>query len=635
MLRQFRAWLGGESDTRRTEFFTHGLIVLDSNALLSLYEYTPKAREEVLAALRRVKPRLWLPHQVGLEFVRGRHRVLDSRAKALKAAPGAVNQKIGEARQAVLAARRQVQDLLMRYGRDQAAADALGTSISDKAIDNLLAAWREELLTHIQDLKTHDLKPSTLGVDDLVLQSVAELFGERIAPHPGSEAIRRRVEEAASYRYPNRIPPGFSDRDKDTPLRSAGDYLLWEEVIEHAGIGAHTRVLFVSADTKDDWYEPAEPGRGPRPWPLLAEELHMRSGAELRVETPQQFFAGVEHFLGANLDEATFQEINRVVEVPTQLRLLQEAIEYGHQDLRRFLEASARPLGDVYRTGTSWTQILRRAGLAEGPVSEDETALLRRVPSFLHVDDPSRLTAYRTLLGDDLPPYAQLEPDVQAYARMLLFNLWPLAKFDTYQEGLDTLQALRAVRHELRDVLALGRPSRVAGPQLRLPEAGALPLHIHASYTREEILTGLGESELRGRLPGHFREGAKWCRNLNADALFITVDKEPINASLFADEGPSAGGQHGDFALSTSLFCWDSPTRTTAGSPTGIRYRSPASHVLLFVRRHRRSITGAAEPWVLLGPADYVEHQGDRPMSVLWKLHQELPEDVWAYAARE
>lgn len=635
MLRQYRAWLEPDSDSHREEFFARGLIVLDTNVLLSLYEYTPAARDEVLRTLQRVKSRLWLPYQVGLEFVRGRHRVLDSRARTLKAAPNTVNQKLGEAQQAIVAARRLIQDLLMRYGRNDTSAYALDKAISDEAIKKLLTPWRDQLLNHVRELKEHDLKPAMLGHGDVVLQRVAELFGERIAPQPLPEMIRRRVEEAASYRYPNRIPPGFSDTDKDTPLRSAGDYLMWEELIEHAATqDSVSRVLFVSADVKEDWYEPAEPGRGPRPWPMLAEELHLRSGADLRVETPQRFFEGIEKFLGAEIGDSTFQEINSVAEAPTTTQLVADVAAHGRSDLADYLQASGRMLGDVYRTGSSWNLLLRRAGLLEGAMSEEERQLARRIASILHADDPDRVAAYQQLLDDDVPPYDQLDSRTQAYARMLLFNLWPWPEFTTWQAGIELLRSHQAVRQELRVVLSLTQSRRPLGPQLRLGEHELLPLHIHAAYNRAEILAALGLCDLGGMLPGQFAQGAAWCKHLNTDALLVTTSRDYTEANLPFLGDRLDGTQGGDGALSKSLFRWDSQSATAEDSPTGLRYQSSHSHVLLFVRRQMRSAYGGAEPWVLIGPADYVEHEGSKPMRVLWRLNHPLPADVWAYAAK-
>lgn len=319
LIRQYRAWLrdgGAAGDSPREAFFQQGLVVLDTNVLLNLYQYTPSARDDVLGALEKVKPRLWLPYQVGLEFVQGRHRVVAKRADDLKKGPQFVNQKLQQAQKSVLEAAKHVQDLLVRYAQDTEAKEALQTEITGEAVNGLLKPWCDTLLSHIETLKRqHDVLPGAPGSSDPVLPPVAELYGSRVAEPPGPGAIRERVTEAHTYRFPNQIPPGFSDGGKETALQSAGDYLLWEEVIERARqLDSPRLVLLVSADTKEDWYQPAEGGRSARPWPSLADEMRSRADADLRFETPQQFFQGIREFLDATIADATYEEIERTVE---------------------------------------------------------------------------------------------------------------------------------------------------------------------------------------------------------------------------------------------------------------------------------------------------------------------------------
>jgi len=76
--------------------------------------------------------------------------------------------------------------------------------------------------------------------------------------------------------------------------------------------------------------------------------------------------------------------------------------------------------------------------------------------------------------------------------------------------------------------------------------------------------------------------------------------------------------------LSPSLFHWQSQSTTSSTSPTGQRYihhRERGSHILLFVRQAKTNALGTS-PYVFLGPADYVSHEGGRPMAITWRLRQ-------------
>ncbi|MFG3721102.1 PIN-like domain-containing protein [Streptomyces massasporeus] len=352
LIRQYRDWLQGsppEDSPERPEFFTHGIVVLDTNVLLSLYEYTPAAREQVINALKSVQKRLWLPHQVGLEFVRGRHRVIAERVKALKDAPGLLNRKLGDANKAVVGARQFVQELLVKYAWDTEASESLAAKISSQAVDALLSDWKKELIGLVQGLKEHDLAPASVEANDSVLPQVAELFGSNIAEPPHPAEVRRRVDEASSYRFPNEIPPGFSDTGKGTPISAAGDFLLWEEVVEFiASSPERKRLLFVSRDTKEDWYEPEELGRGRRPWPSLASELRIRAGAELRIETPGQFYRGVNRFLDAEIADETYEEIDRADEALDEISISE--LEAAHTEPPADLALAAYRAAGLHNT---------------------------------------------------------------------------------------------------------------------------------------------------------------------------------------------------------------------------------------------------------------------------------------------
>ncbi|MFE3857994.1 PIN-like domain-containing protein [Streptomyces griseorubiginosus] len=320
LLQRFAAWLKPQPsavDAERRAFFQNGLIVLDTNVLLSLYEYTETSRAEVLSALDQTAGRLWMPYQVGLEFIRGRRSTLESRKRALADAGSDVNKKLMAARKAIVEAKNLVCAQLDKYARASEEIASLDALVKDAEVDKHLSIYRDEFKRHLDMLKAdHVLAPNAADTEDPILPRVAALYGEGVGHQPDDEVLRQRLEEATAFRFPNKIPPGFADSDKDTPLKSAGDFLLWEELVEHVSklSGSTRRVLFVSNDTKEDWYESESGTRSSRPWPSLVDELKRRAGAELRIETQLNFYGGIREFLNFELAEDTYAEIIRVSE---------------------------------------------------------------------------------------------------------------------------------------------------------------------------------------------------------------------------------------------------------------------------------------------------------------------------------
>ena len=144
------------------------------------------------------------------------------------------------------------------------------------------------------------------------------------------------------------------------------------------------------------------------------------------------------------------------------------------------------------------------------------------------------------------------------------------------------------------------------------------PLTIHAHYTRDEILVGLGHWTL-ARRPDQ-REGVLHLAASKVDAFFVTLQK--------TEDDYSPTTMYEDYLISHDLFHWQSQSNTSAESPTGQRYIRHREHgymPLLFVRETRTSRPDLASPYVFLGPCEYVSHSGSRPISIVWKLRHVVP----------
>ncbi|UMG93566.1 DUF3427 domain-containing protein [Nocardioides sp. TF02-7] len=297
----------------------------------------------------------------------------------------------------------------------------------------------------------------------------------------------------------------------------------------------------------------------------------------------------------------------------------------GDIDLATFLDESGIELADILRRGShSWTRARRDARLPTPPGSALEEKLLRRVRAFAHIDDRLRLQAYSRVLDDNAPHYSEMSPLEQRMAQMLFFSLWPDGGgHATIDEGLAALRHERATREELRSVIDI---SFDAARHQALELTGSLldvPLRVHARYQREEVLAALGYASLQRR-PNSFREGVLYVPERNVDAFFVNLKK--------SEEEFSPTTMYRDYPISPTLFHWESQSGTSVASPTGHRYLNGTSTVLLFVRETKKDDFGTA-PYLFLGPATYVSHQGERPIAITWKLEHAMPIDFYNAAA--
>jgi len=287
-----------------------------------------------------------------------------------------------------------------------------------------------------------------------------------------------------------------------------------------------------------------------------------------------------------------------------------------------FLASSGLELSDILRRGShSWTKLRRDAALPTLPGSELEQKLLKRVRAFAHVDDPLRASVYRQLMHRDAPDYDNLSQVEQRLARMLFYSLWSDGGgFENFQQGFAAVTKEAATRAEISNVVELSFEAARHVPMALPDNLAGVPLLVHARYQREEILAALDFP----RNPNSFREGVLYLPDLNVDAFFITLKKSE------ADYSPTT--MYADYPISRELFHWESQSTTSAASPTGQRYINGTSTVLLFARQEQKDEFGTS-PYLFLGPATYVSHDGDRPIALTWRLSTPMPTDFFNHAS--
>ena len=142
------------------------------------------------------------------------------------------------------------------------------------------------------------------------------------------------------------------------------------------------------------------------------------------------------------------------------------------------------------------------------------------------------------------------------------------------------------------------------------------PLDLHCTYTRDQLLVAMDFVK-----PKSVMEGVKWLPEKQLDVFFVTLNK--------ADKDYSPTTMYNDYSINESLFHWQSQSTTADTSPTGQRYihhKERGSKVLLFVREFKADrLTGGAEAYTFLGTANYVKHQGSKPMNITWRLDRPIP----------
>lgn len=303
--------------------------------------------------------------------------------------------------------------------------------------------------------------------------------------------------------------------------------------------------------------------------------------------------------------------------------LVSELRSIGNVDVREYLDESGAALPDLLKSGRSWTRLRREAGFEARPVGPREQELLKRGRSLIHVDDRPRASLYQSILNAAAGATGGT-PSERRLAEMLFFSLWPGGGgFTSIEDGLRSLGSDAVAASELSTIVNIAFDTARHTTLELSGDLAEVPLRVHGRYRREEVLAALGDASL-AKPPINFREGVLWVPDLNTDAFFIQLKK--------SETAFSPTTMYRDYPISPTLFHWESQSRTTVASPTGQRYLNGTSTVLLFVRETSVDEYGTGAPYLFLGPATYVKHEGERPIAITWKLESPMPIDFFTAA---
>ncbi len=320
--------------------------------------------------------------------------------------------------------------------------------------------------------------------------------------------------------------------------------------------------------------------------------------------------------------------------VRASIRLFRPKMIVAIRELGRFLgrvpslaetlEYLDTALDELLKRGL-WSQLLADAGLCSQPSDPDQERLAKGLRRISQVNCPIQIGIWRELLAN---PDFDLNSVDERLLNMLHVTLWDAQSLGwTHEEAAQRLRENPAALSDLLAILAFRLAHTPTLSLAQLPSVAG-PLTIHAQYSRDEILMGLGHWTLFKR-PDQ-REGVLHLANSRVDVFFVTLQK--------TEEEYSPTTMYEDYLISHDLFHWQSQSNTSAESKTGQRYihhQSLGYTPLLFVRETRKLPSDLTAPYTFLGPCSYVSHTGSRPMSIVWKLRYPVPARLFREMARQ
>lgn len=283
-------------------------------------------------------------------------------------------------------------------------------------------------------------------------------------------------------------------------------------------------------------------------------------------------------------------------------------LDYYHMDVRH-----------LYRYD-SFSRLSVRADVREDFFEPLEETMRRAFPRLATIDSRRWISFLLNVLPDlKKTDVSLLNPLEQRMMQMFYVTVWSEAAADwrdpLVRERLFMLTESTVLLEELIELLKY-QYDHIDFMDVPVDLGFECPLDLYCSYSRDQILVAMDFMK-----PSTVREGVKWLPEKGTDLFFVTLNK--------SDRDYSPTTMYNDYSINNELFHWQSQSTTASSSPTGQRYihhREKGSKVLLFVREFKKDgVSNLAAVYTYLGTANYVRHEGSRPMNITWKLDHPIP----------
>jgi hypothetical protein len=269
--------------------------IFDANVLLNLYRYSPETRLELINTLQTLQStsQLWLPHQAILEYHKNRLGVIINEKSKFKQISLSIDKHI-----------KGLKDDLKKEDRDRKNTyTASIITTLEKVIDKNMKEITDEL-----DRQTKG-RPDWIKKDD-IREKLSELLKGKIGT-PYDDNKLENIYKKAQMRYDLKIPPGYKDAEEKEGYAKYGDVVLWFQIIDYAEKNK-LPVIFVTDDTKEDWWNPETEDNDKQPAYELIQEFTSKTGCTFFMYSPDRFLFWAKKQIGAKVSDKTIEEIQQV-----------------------------------------------------------------------------------------------------------------------------------------------------------------------------------------------------------------------------------------------------------------------------------------------------------------------------------
>ena len=296
--------------------------------------------------------------------------------------------------------------------------------------------------------------------------------------------------------------------------------------------------------------------------------------------------------------------------------------------LQNFITLNNIQLDSIYKKG-SWSRLCQRAGVIDDFEDVNEKQIYSAISKKWFATNSTSYFSFILKLAkinfqistNDFPE------DEQTMLVMLHYDVWQnAAGFESLEESIKQIGKNKVFVNEIVEVLTI-LIDRIDFKELPIQLPYNQPLKVHARYTRDQILAAFKMSTFDRKSPS--REGIAENIDLNTELLFINLIK--------SEENFSPTTMYDDYAISETLFHWQSQNSSRPDSGKGLTYinqKTNSKKILLFVREKASDENGNRMGYVFIGEGNFKESEGAKPMNIKWQLNEPMPHYLWKVSAK-
>lgn len=318
------------------------IFVFDTNVLLNLYGYAEQTRNDFFELLKSINEKVWIPYHVGLEYQRRRLEVIRDEK-------GIFN-KISDNLDKI--------EKVFKGDFEQLALKRRFPKLHENT-EKLSKEIHKSINAYKKSVSYWDEKQPCVRSHDSIREEINRLTEGKLGPAPESQEWLDRLYAEGENRYANKIPPGFKDKAKEKADdryffyddlkydRQYGDLILWQQLIDKASTGDIKNVIFVTDDSKEDWWFILD-SRGKKQIGLhanLQNEIYRKSKIDLfQMYNTSSFLENGKEFLDVGVHESSIKDANTywiqaVARASRKLSLELESKEDEVEAIKEYLNA--------------------------------------------------------------------------------------------------------------------------------------------------------------------------------------------------------------------------------------------------------------------------------------------------------